>query len=318
MAVGGRGWYFTAMRAHVRVRVDSGPPGTPGETVVLASGDMIGRTWGAALRLDDPQISEAHALVSLRGDVLKLLALRGRFVVDDKPLSELELAAGQRVRLAKDIVLEVLEVVVPSEVLALEGDGLARQVLGGVCSLRVAPRPEIVPGFAGDADAVFWSDGGEWTMRLRGQASGDDTPLVSGDVFAIDGRRFQAVAVPLDSGPQTVGWDVLEAPLVLVVRYDTVHIHREIASSIALDGISARILSELATIALPVAWQSVANEIWPDEDDVLALRRKWDTSLARLRKKLRDSRIRQDLVRADGNGNFEIFLRATDRVDDQT
>ena len=64
------------------------------------------------------------------------------------------LAAGQRVRLAKDIVLEVLEVVVPSEVLALEGDGLARQVLGGVCSLRVAPRPEIVPGFAGDADAV--------------------------------------------------------------------------------------------------------------------------------------------------------------------
>ena len=64
------------MRARVRLRLDSG------EVRQLVSGDIIGRIWGAALRLDDPQISEAHALVSMRGTALKLLALRGRFVVD--------------------------------------------------------------------------------------------------------------------------------------------------------------------------------------------------------------------------------------------
>lgn len=296
------------MRARVRLRLDSG------EVRELVSGDIIGRIWGAALRLDDPQISEAHALISMRGTALKLLALRGRFVVDDKQVSEAELAPGQRVRLAKDIGFDVLEVDVPGDVLALEGDGLARQILGGVCALRLAPRPEIVPGFASDADAVFWNDDGEWSMRL----GAEDVPLVPGDTFVIGERTFRAVAVPLYSGPQTIAWDELEAPLSLIVRYDTVHIHRDGHTSVALDGISARILSELATIALPVAWQSVAAEIWTDEDDVISLRRKWDTSLTRLRKKLRDSRIRQDLVRADGNGNFEIFLRTKDRVDDQT
>lgn len=321
------------MRPFARVQLELGPSNPKAEPARalaaappacdLGPGDIIGRTWSAALRLDDPQISEAHALVSLRGSALKLLALRGRFSLDgvqSVPLSELELAVGQRIRLAPDLALEVLDVQVPREVLALEGDGLPRQVLGGVCSLKLAPRPTIVPGFAADADAVFWNDGTEWSVRIAQIA--DDRPLVPGDTLEIaraDGTpcRFDAVAVPLDGVTQTRAWQALEAPLVLVVRYDTVHIHRELAS-LALDGISARILSELATIALPVSWQAVAHEVWPDEDDLVALRRKWDTSLARLRKKLRESRIRQDLVRADGNGNFEIFLRANDRVEDQT
>lgn len=342
---------LAAMRPFVRVQLEQGPPTekagaalSPSAAVAigprdldagvpvfdLGPGDIIGRTWAAAMRLDDPQISEAHALVSLRGSALKLLALRGRFSLDavqGVPLSELELAVGQRIRLAPDIALEVLELQVPREVLALEGDGLPRQVLGGVCSLKLAPRPTIVPGFANDADAVFWNDGIDWSVRIAHTGApstslGEDRPLVPGDTLEIpraDGmsQRFDAVSVPLDGVAQTRAWEALEAPLVLIVRYDTVHIHRELAS-LALDGISARILSELATIALPVSWQAVAHEVWPDEDDLVALRRKWDTSLARLRKKLRDSRIRQDLVRADGNGNFEIFLRAGDRVEDQT
>ena len=41
--------------------------------------------WSAALHLDDPRVSEAHAMVSIRGSELKLLALRGRFQIDGLP-----------------------------------------------------------------------------------------------------------------------------------------------------------------------------------------------------------------------------------------
>ena len=52
------------MRASVRLRLPDGTIET------LYAGDLIGRTWAAALRLDDPDVSEAHAMVSLRGERL--------------------------------------------------------------------------------------------------------------------------------------------------------------------------------------------------------------------------------------------------------
>jgi hypothetical protein len=61
----------------------------------------------------------------------------------------------------------------------------------------------------------------------------------------------------------------------------------------------------------------VAAEIWPDETDRNALRRKWDVNLARLRAHLREQRIRPDLVRADGSGNFELFLYPDDQIEDR-
>lgn len=44
----------------------------------LFPGDFIGRLDRAALRIDHPAISEAHALVSARGEALWLRQLRGR------------------------------------------------------------------------------------------------------------------------------------------------------------------------------------------------------------------------------------------------
>jgi hypothetical protein len=39
--------------------------------------------------------------------------------------------------------------------------------------------------------------------------------------------------------------------------------------------------------------------------------------LVRLRRKLRDERLRSDLVRADGAGMIELFLRPGDVIEDQ-
>ncbi len=55
-------------------------------------------------------------------------------------------------------------------------------------------------------------------------------------------------------------------------------------------------------------WYVVAGEIWPRTRDLKVLRRNWDQCLNRLRKKLREGGIRDNLVNADGTGNIELFL----------
>lgn len=262
-------------------------------------------------------------MVSLRGSALKFLALRGRFAVGDKPATEVELAPGQVIWLTNDLKVEVVSIQLPSEVLALEGEGLPPHILSGVCSLRVEPRPSLLPSLVADADAQLWHDGLGWVVRLRGEVDPSDPsvpvdrPLVVGDTFQAAGRTFRAVTVALALAGHmtTLGVGQVDAPLTLTLRYDSAQIHREGASVLALGGISARILSELADVGQALSWEGIGKEIWPDEDDLIALRRKWDASLARLRQKLRDARIRADLVKADGNGLFVLFLYPGDRVD---
>ncbi len=68
-----------------------------------------------------------------------------------------------------------------------------------------------------------------------------------------------------------------------------------------------------------MSWRAVAVEIWSEEDnDDNQLRRKWDHNLARLRRKLKDTRIRPNLVRSDRTGNVELFLAEGDEGEDNT
>jgi len=95
-----------------------------GHQTRLHPGDIIGRGHFSALLLDNPEIPEANALLSQRGDTLKLIKLRGSLTLDSEPdfkLGELDLEAGQRVRLSDSVVLEVVEVNSPSHILVLNG-----------------------------------------------------------------------------------------------------------------------------------------------------------------------------------------------------
>lgn len=262
-------------------------------------------------------------MVSLRGSSLKLLALRGRFAVGDRPVSECELVPGLVLWLTSDLEVQVESVTLPSEVLALEGDGLASHILSGVCSLRCEPRPTLLPGLVAESDASFWHDGLGWVLRVRGETDPVDAgapvdrPIVAGDTLSIGSRTFRVTTVSLAQAGQltTIGVGRVASPLKLVLRYDSAHIQREGEQPLALGGLSARILSELAEVGQPMSWEGIGQELWPGDTDLVAMRRKWDASLARLRQKLREARIRADLVRADGNGNFELFLYPDDVVD---
>lgn len=300
------------MRAHVRVRTPDG------ELVELGHGDLIGRLWNAALHIDDARVSEAHALVSLRGGALMLLALRGRFAVDQQPLAEVRLKAGMEILLARGLTIGIEEVVLPDAVLALEGDGLARVHLSGVASLYAGEPPSVEHKYRGDADAWVWGTGEGWRLRTR---DGAVRALEGGETWQLRGRAYRVVAVPLESaGPaRTRALGSVQAPLRMVAYYDTFHIHRDGRPPLQLRGQGARILSELVACGAPVEWHTLAEQLWPaDKDDPAHLRRRWDVALARLRSRLKGAGVRPDLIRADGSGLLELFRYDGDVVEDRT
>ncbi len=299
-------------RPHIRFRLPDG------SHTDLGHGDLIGRMWNAALHIDDARVSEAHAMVSLRGGELRLLALRGRFAVDQQPLSDVTLSPGMEILLARGLSLVVEAVVLPDRVLAVEGDGLPRQHLVGVCSLFASDPPRMVSRYAGDADAWIWNTGRGWRLR-----TGEDEGVVleAGASWTLAGKAFRAVAVPLEqSGPnRTRALGAVQPPLKLVAFYDTLHIHAEGRPTVQLRGQGARILSELVLCGAPVSWLEIAGQLWPAEvEDSAGLRRKWDIALARLRRQLRDADLRPDLLRSDGSGLVELFLYDGDHVEDRT
>lgn len=298
------------MRALVRFGL------TDGSSVELGPGDLIGRLWSAALSISDGRISEAHAMVSLRGQELKLLALRGRFAVDGKATSGTVLAEGQVVSLGDGLDLRVEEVYLPAAVFAVEGDGLPRVVVTGTCSLLTRPRPELVPRFLPEAPAHLWSDGEDWVLSLDGVTR----PVRPGDAWQVDGRSFRGVGVALQGAGHsaTRPEGQRSRPVKLVAHFETAHVLPEGGEPLALSGLAARLLSEVVAFGGPVPWAVLAGELCPDEDDPHLLRRKLDVNLSRLRRRLREGGIRQDLVRSDGFGHVELFLHSGDAVEDRT
>jgi hypothetical protein len=294
------------MRTRVTFRLPEGREVTAGH------GDLVGRLASAAVPIDDARISEAHALVSLRGTDLCLLALRGRFAVDGRPTDRVVLLPGMRIHLARRVALEVVEVVIPDAVLALEGPGLPTQMLPNTGSLVLVPETRLEGRYVSGAAATFWTIGSAWRYRI---GDGPAQPLAPGDRLVVGERVFEArlVRTQKASSDATLREGRLAAPLQLVCRFDHVTITRRDQGVVTLAGIQARIVSELAEIADPVAWHAVAGGIWDGDRDTM--RRKWDMALARLRRKLRDAGIRQDLVLPDGNGNVQLLLYADDRCE---
>lgn len=290
---------------------------TGSSPVTLHPGDLVGRLGSAALRVDDPRVSEAHALVSLRVGQLHLLALRGVLGVDGQRVAEVALIPGLKVRLARDLHLEVMEVVLPDEALALAIDDSEPQLLiGAAASLLLEPDPGLSHRFEPEAAAQLWSDGVGWRMRV-GDAVHE---LVPGAVHTVDGHRVRVEQVPLWAAGQesTVQAGALHPPLRIVAHYDTVHLHRKGHAPVLLSGIQARIVSELVALGGPAPWETVAGEIWRDEGTRHHLRRRWDVNLNRLRSKLEQHRIRPDLVHSDGTGRVELVLHPQDEVEDNT
>jgi hypothetical protein len=271
----------------------------------------------AALVLDDPRVSEAHAMVSLRGAELQLLALRGMFAVNGQPSKKVVLAAGQRITFATGVQVDVLAVQLPAALAALEGEGLPKQVLSASNSVFLGPPPRVVPGAAVDAQAWIWSLGERWRLR-EGTTTAVD--LLPGEGFVVGGRRFVLTSVRVEraSTDATLADGRVGEPLTLIAGWDTFRIEAVGRPPLVIGGVSARLLSLLAEVDTALSWEGLAQELWPAQVDRLALRRRLDVSLSRLRARLRASGVRTDLVKASGSGHYELVRYPGDVVTDRT
>jgi hypothetical protein len=301
------------MRAFATVRLIV--RGADAGRVHLGHGALVGRLATAALQVDDPRVSEAHALVSLREGGLQLLALRRRFEVDGRPLSEVSLSPGLRVALAADVVIEVEQVRLPPAVLGLAWPGEAgAPLLHDAAWFRARPRPGLSWRADPGAPLQMWRVGEAWRYALAGVAP---ATLLPGTAIEVDGLAVRAIEVPLHraSEDHTRGAD---EPLRVVAFYDTVHVHRRGAPLFVIGGQGARLISELVTTGLPLPWREAASLLWSDEADDNALRNRLDAVVRRLRRKLAEGGLRDDLVAPDGTGHLELRLHEGDVVEDRT
>lgn len=289
----------------------------PDEQIVAAApGALIGRSYTADVRIDDGRISEIHAYVSLRASQLVILALRGRVRCDGRDVPRLELRTGQRIELAQGVTIDVTQVRLPEQVLALEGEGVARQVLLGVTSVVTRPAPHLVSGYVADAAALVWSDGLAWRARITGQRV---RPLRAGDVLTVDGVTFRALAVPGAGAeaPETVPRADGDR-LRIVSQFDSVQIWREGASEpCLLKGRPARLVAELLALGGPVRWEVLAQDLWNDGADAATLRHRLDITLMKTRRMLVAAGVRRDLVTSHRNGWIELLVFPGDVADDR-
>lgn len=299
------------MRAYATLRA---PDGALHE---LVHGDIVGRLWSAAMPLDDARVSEAHAMVSLRERELRLIALRGGLALDGRPVNEVALRAGVEIMLARGLAITVQSVHLPGVVLGLEGPRLLRQALPPVASLVAEGGLRLVAGYVEHARAWIWCTGASWRVR-----AGDEPArtLEPGEALSLDGELVRAVAIPLDAAGQaaTNAGGGVEAPLRIMANFDTVHVHREGAAVLVLGGMQARIVSELVVLGGPAHWTVLAGLLWPRDPEPETVRSRFDVALSRLRRKLRDARVRTDLVHTDGAGQVELLLYPYDVVQDRT
>lgn len=289
------------------------------EGVVLHAGDIVGRVPSAALLLDDPRVSEAHAMLTMRRGRFVLLSLRRLLEVDGKPVRDVELRAGQRVGLSDDTALRVDSIFMPRRALAVEARGLGTRRLGPVASLAGGKPPAVWARFEPRADAHVWSLAGTWRMRV---GDGSVTTVATGDEVELSGTRFRFIEIDTAAAGirSTQGAGGRLAPFRLVTFFDGIEIHREAHPVMTLGGIGARIVSELAAFGGPIPWNIVAREVWPDHagSPERDLRHRWDAAVSRLRRKLDDAGVRSDLVQADRNGCFQLVLHAGDELEDRS
>ncbi len=280
----------------------------------MKHGDFIGRLQSSRLRIDDPRISEAHALISLRRGHLHILSLRRRFVVGGKPMSALRLRLGMRVELAPGIEFLVKSVTRPSKVAVLATEDGQTRLLAPVTSLYGRDSLRLADHYREDADAHVWQAAdGEWLWRLADV----DEPCPVGNGFELAGKwyDFRFVSAEQASQNSTVGASAGEA-LRIVTRYDVVEFHIPGHPVTTISGLGARLISELATYCAPIEWGAVADALWPALATRGEKRRRWDIALSRLRRKLTQLGVRSNLIYADGTGLVQLLLATHDSVED--
>jgi hypothetical protein len=284
-------------------------------------GDVIGRLHTSVVPLQDPRVSEAHALVSFRAGELWLLALRGRLRVrqsdgESRVQAEVRLRPGLRIEFTPDSILHVEAVELPTVLVGIAAPGIAPHVPLGVQSVVEGPDGlALMPGPDRHALATVWADGDVIIVHRV------DAPLVElgvDEALEIGGHRLRAVRLHRAGGevPATERGGIHEA-LTIVARYDNVELRRTSAPAEVLGGQLARAISEVIALGGVTRWDLVASTLWPGEPPHAPLRSRWDALMTRLRRTLRARGLRDDLLVQSGTGEVALKRYPDDVIVDE-
>jgi hypothetical protein len=265
----------------------------------------------ASLRIDHPEVSEAHAMVSMRGGELHLLSLRGLLRVDGAPVDQLRLEAGRVVTLADGVDLRVSDLFLPGTVLGIAiDDRPAVPLRAPRYSLRADGRLELFPDLLPDACMVIWSTAGGW--RCATPASPGDALRV-GQHWQLEGAEITVVA--LSSEEASAAATRSPAPLdrlTIESQYDSLCILRPERAPVHVNGRPAELLTEVGLVGTLVDWDAIAQLLWPRQQRRHLRQQSFHRAVKRLRKLLDQHCIRPDLLRTDNRGNWELFLLPRD------
>jgi len=283
------------------------------ESFALGPGDIIGRSDSAALCVEDPRISEAHALVSLRGQALMLLPLRGRFRVDGKAVTEIALQAGLIVELASGLTLRCESVALPPTLIGIDAPGLPTVCLSSTTSLIASDPPRLVRGYSPDADAVFWTVGPTWYVSSE---SDRKRKIEVGDRVDVGSLSVSVVPIAVDDVAQARTQQT-RVPMRFRLCGEAVRIDRESAPAVVVGGVPGRILAALLRAGEPMHWLALTGEVWAGDRSIeSALRKRLDAGIARLRPRLRLLVAEgEELVTLDGSGTIKVSLTEADVVE---
>lgn len=279
--------------------------------MVAFPGDIVGRLVGAAVRVAQPGVSEAHALVTLRDAELWLLPLRGQLVVDEAEVGEVRLCAGVEVTLARGVVLRVIRSAKPEDVLGLEVEGRPRVALQGPewSLLRdgaIVPRalPRAVAHFFVSADGCL----------CRG--SGQEQEVVEGWVDQLGGWTVRAVSIPLrDASVEPT----FRGPPWRIVSMDgevEVRPAGQRTARLTLRGVRALLVQVLGWRGEPTSWQEASSQVWRSERDEGKRLQNWWKQVKELRKQCAAADVPMDLITSDGRGAWRINAAVASWVDE--
>lgn len=288
-----------------------------GDTAYMTVGDIIGRSHTAAVVIDDPRVSVAHAMLDVRSGRASLLRLRRSLYVDGVEASSVTLKPGIRIALSPDadLAVTVQTVQVPTHVLSVEG--LLPVPVDLYNDLAILPahernRPFTVQTrrYTPGALAHIYSGDGTWKIHIRGASP---EPL-------FDGWQGQLAGVPLHARARLLGEDDQLDTMATVhgiritARYESVTIDDGTRRRpIVIGGFPARILSEVIECGGgPIPKKDIAEQIWnspADRDlDEQILCARLDRHLGILRTKLHSAGLPPDLLSRNGKALLELKL----------
>ena len=310
---------FEIGRAYVVFRLPDG------RLARVSAGGIIGRSAKAELYLPDPRVSEAHAMVSLRGHRLKLLQLRRPIVIDGESFAQVTLKTGQRITLTRTITITVEHVQLPSHELVLCGvieqpiplseeryaivpAGCAEKLERELKHAR-GPKLELWYTHADGALASIWSCADGWALSV---ADCEPDLVRPNSRWIIGGELIRFLLHPRKSSVEPTEIQTINSPkLSLHVNGYRVEFSRDGTPVCSFIEVNGRILREIVRAHADggsAYWVDVVNAVYGEVNEASYDRRQnsFYKQLQRIRRTLKAHGIPGRIVQTNGRGEYGL------------